>query len=38
MGKTWGLVVSEALQFVLPVIVSDKVGCNRDLIIPGKTG
>jgi glycosyltransferase involved in cell wall biosynthesis len=37
-GETWGLVVNEALQFGLPVIVSDKVGCGPDLIIPGETG
>lgn len=31
-GETWGLVVNEALQFGLRVIVSDKVGCAYDLI------
>lgn len=35
---TWGLVVNEAMQFGLPVIVSDRVGCRHDLIIPGETG
>ena len=30
-GETWGLVVNEALQFGLRVIVSDKVGCGLDL-------
>jgi glycosyltransferase involved in cell wall biosynthesis len=37
-GETWGLVVNEAMIFGLPVIVSDTVGCGRDLVIPGKTG
>jgi len=31
-GETWGLVVNEALQFGLRVIVSDKVGSGIDLI------
>lgn len=31
-GETWGLVVNEALQFGLRVIVSDKVGSSRDLV------
>lgn len=37
-GETWGLVINEALQFGIPAIVSDKVGCHRDLIIEGQTG
>jgi glycosyltransferase involved in cell wall biosynthesis len=37
-GETWGLVVNEAMIFGLPVIVSDRVGCGKDLVIPGKTG
>ncbi|HUS89460.1 MAG TPA: glycosyltransferase family 4 protein, partial [Desulfosporosinus sp.] len=36
--ETWGLVVNEAMQFSLPVITSDGVGCNKDLVIEGKTG
>ncbi len=36
--ETWGLVVNEAMQFGLPVIVSDKVGCHPDLLLEGKTG
>lgn len=31
-GETWGLVVNEALQFGLKVIVSDKVGSGKDLL------
>jgi len=36
--ETWGLVVNEAMQFGLPCIVSDRVGCGADLIRPGDTG
>jgi len=36
--ETWGLVVNEALQFGVPCVVSDRVGCAPDLIIPGRTG
>ena len=36
--ETWGLVVNEAMHFGLPVIVSSKVGCHRDLVIEGRTG
>jgi glycosyltransferase involved in cell wall biosynthesis len=32
-GETWGLVVNEALQFGLPVIVSKGVGCAPDLVV-----
>ena len=37
-GETWGLVVNEAMVCGLPAIVSNRVGCGPDLIIPGKTG
>jgi glycosyltransferase involved in cell wall biosynthesis len=36
--ETWGLVVNEALEFGLPCVVSDRVGCARDLVEPGATG
>jgi glycosyltransferase involved in cell wall biosynthesis len=36
--ETWGLVVNEAIACGLPCIVSDRVGCGPDLIVPGKTG
>ena len=36
--ETWGLAVNEAMQFGLPVVVSDRVGCRHDLVIPGVTG
>ncbi len=37
-GETWGLAVNEAMCCGLPVIVSDKVGCARNLIDEGETG
>jgi glycosyltransferase involved in cell wall biosynthesis len=36
--ETWGLVVNEALNFGLPVVVSDKVGCAADLVREGWNG
>jgi glycosyltransferase involved in cell wall biosynthesis len=38
VGETWGLVVNEAMNFKLPVIVSDLVGCGRDLVKHGENG
>lgn len=38
LGETWGLVVNEFMNFGKPVIVSDRVGCAPDLVIPGETG
>lgn len=35
--ETWGLVVNEALNFGLPCVVTDGVGCAPDLV-DGKTG
>lgn len=37
-GETWGLVVNEALQFRLRVIVSDKVGSSLDLVKNKESG
>jgi len=37
-GETWGLVVNEAMVCGLPAIVSDRVGCGRDLVENGVTG
>lgn len=37
-GETWGLAVNEAFACGRPAIVSDKVGCAADLILPGRTG
>lgn len=36
--ETWGLVVNEAMNFGLPVVVSDKVGCAADLVTQGESG
>lgn len=37
-GETWGLVVNEAMACSRPVIVSDHVGCQADLVEDGVTG
>jgi glycosyltransferase involved in cell wall biosynthesis len=37
-AETWGLVVNEAMNFSLPVVVSDRVGCGPDLVQPGVNG
>ncbi|MBB6128037.1 glycosyltransferase family 4 protein [Mucilaginibacter lappiensis] len=37
-GETWGLAVNEAMAAGTPVLVSNKVGCAADLVIPGITG
>ena len=36
--ESWGLVVNEAMATGLPVVVTDRVGCARDLVIAGETG
>jgi glycosyltransferase involved in cell wall biosynthesis len=38
LHETWGLVVNEAMNFALPVVVSDKVGCAPDLVQDGENG
>jgi glycosyltransferase involved in cell wall biosynthesis len=38
MHETWGLVVNEAMNFELPVVVSDMVGCADDLVGAGENG
>jgi glycosyltransferase involved in cell wall biosynthesis len=38
MYETWGLAVNEAMQMGVPCLVSDRVGCQRDLVTPGETG
>jgi glycosyltransferase involved in cell wall biosynthesis len=37
-NETWGLVVNEAMNFGLPIIVSDRVGCGKDLVREGWNG
>jgi glycosyltransferase involved in cell wall biosynthesis len=36
--ETWGLAVNEAMHMGRPALVSDVVGCQRDLVTPGETG
>jgi glycosyltransferase involved in cell wall biosynthesis len=36
--ETWGLAVNEAMQLGVPCLVSDRVGCQQDLVTPGETG
>ena len=36
--ETWGLAVNEAMHMGVPALVSDRVGCQRDLVKPGETG
>jgi len=36
--ETWGLVVNEAMNFELPILVSDQVGCAKDLVQHGENG
>ncbi len=36
--ETWGLAVNEAMHMGVPCIVSDRVGCQLDLVTEGKTG
>lgn len=38
IGETWGLVVNEAMNFSLPIIVSNMVGCAPDLVREGENG
>jgi glycosyltransferase involved in cell wall biosynthesis len=36
--ETWGIVVNEAMNFSLPVVVTDKVGSAADLVQTGENG
>jgi glycosyltransferase involved in cell wall biosynthesis len=36
--ETWGLAINEAMHLGRPCLVSDVVGCQRDLVTPGETG
>ncbi|WP_080236627.1 glycosyltransferase family 4 protein [Spirosoma rigui] len=38
VGETWGLAVNEAMNFGLPVVVSDLTGCAEDLVKSGSNG
>jgi glycosyltransferase involved in cell wall biosynthesis len=37
-SETWGLVLNEAMEFGLPLVVSDAVGAGPDLVHPGENG
>lgn len=37
-GETWGLSVNEAMHLGVPCIVSNRVGCQRDLVTEDETG
>jgi glycosyltransferase involved in cell wall biosynthesis len=37
-GETWGLVLNEAMNFQLPLVVSDMVGSSDDLVKEGANG
>jgi glycosyltransferase involved in cell wall biosynthesis len=36
--EAWGLVANEAMQFGLPVVLSDRVNSHEDLVVPSRTG
>lgn len=36
--ETWGLAVHEAMMMGVPCLVSDRVGCQQDLVSDGETG
>jgi glycosyltransferase involved in cell wall biosynthesis len=38
VGETWGLATNEAMNFALPVLLSDRTGCAADLCHPGVNG
>lgn len=38
LAETWGLVINEAMAASLPVLVSNAVGCNADLVQDGING
>jgi len=38
ISETWGLVVEEAIYFGLPVLVSESVGCQQEMVIQPNTG
>lgn len=38
LGENWGLSVNEAMNFNLPVVLSDLTGCADDLVIGGANG
>ncbi len=37
-SETWGFVLNEAMEFGLPLVVTDAVGAGPDLVHPGESG
>ncbi|MEM8526293.1 MAG: glycosyltransferase family 4 protein [Bacteroidota bacterium] len=37
-GETWGLSTNEAMNFALPLVLSDLTGSSSDLVVKGKNG
>jgi glycosyltransferase involved in cell wall biosynthesis len=37
-GEHWGLSANEAMNFDLPMVLSDLTGCATDLVVPGSNG
>lgn len=37
-GEHWGLSVNEAMNFDVPLVLSDLTGCAVDLVVPGENG
>jgi glycosyltransferase involved in cell wall biosynthesis len=37
-SETWGFVLNEAMEFGLPLVVTDRVGAGPDLVHPGENG
>ncbi|MCX5955101.1 MAG: glycosyltransferase family 4 protein [Cyanobacteria bacterium] len=38
LSETWGLVVNEAMNLGCPAIVTERVGCAYELVVPAQTG
>lgn len=38
LGESWGLSVNEAMNFGIPIVVSDITGCSEDLVAEGING
>jgi glycosyltransferase involved in cell wall biosynthesis len=38
LSETWGLAVNESMHMGVPCVVSDRVGCQRDLVTHRETG
>jgi glycosyltransferase involved in cell wall biosynthesis len=37
-SETWGFVLNEAMEFGLPLVITDAVGAGPDLVHPGENG